>query len=214
MIAPEGKIIIFPSAVITIVFYIGWIFTGYTFLMFIAMFGGLFIIFCFYFFRDPQRKLPLEDHIVLSPADGKIICIENIESSQSDSMSSTKLSIFLSIFDVHVNRVPVSGEVTSVNYTPGKFFTAFKQKASHLNERTEIHIKSGETFVKVNQIAGFIARRILCNLRVGDRVTRGDRLGFIRFGSRIDIFLPDTVNLTVKVGQKVKGGETILGEFV
>jgi phosphatidylserine decarboxylase len=156
------------------------------------------------FFRDPDRKIPQGDDLILSPADGKIMNIDTNENG-------TTITIFLSVFNVHINRVPVDGIVKRVTYKPGKFLAAFKESASIENERNEIEIETPKGNVIVHQIAGLIARRVVCRLKEGQTVKAGDRLGLIRFGSRVDIFLPPSAIIEVKKGQKVNGALTILG---
>jgi phosphatidylserine decarboxylase len=156
------------------------------------------------FFRDPDRKIPQGDDLILSPADGKIMNIDTNENG-------TTITIFLSVFNVHINRVPVDGIVKRVTYKPGKFLAAFKESASIENERNEIEIQTPKGNVIVHQIAGLIARRVVCRLKEGQTVKAGDRLGLIRFGSRVDIFLPPSAIIEVKKGQKVNGALTILG---
>ncbi len=124
------------------------------------------------------------------------------------------MSIFLSIFNVHTNRIPVSGVVTSVTHKNGEFLAAFKKKASEINEQTEIHIWTGTTSIKVKQIAGILARRIICYPKEGDKVTQGSRFGYIRFGSRTDIIFPEQTKLNISMGDRVKGGETVIGELI
>ncbi len=173
----------------------------------------LFIIAAFvtYFFRDPNREPPSGDEFILSPGDGRVIVIEDIDDGQGNKVK--LVSIFLSVFNVHVNRIPVSGKVTGVDYRPGKFLKAFERAAVTENERTEITIESSGGVVRFAQVAGIIARRIVCRLRGGETVSRGERFGLIRFGSRIDLFLGTNVSINVKIGDHVKGGESIIGSF-
>jgi len=166
--------------------------------------------FCAYFFRDPDRAIPQEAGAVVSPGDGKVVEIV-AEDDRYVGKGAQRVSIFLSLFDVHVNRVPVSGSVAGVTYNPGKYLLAFDEKASANNEQTHIGIKSERGPVAFKQIAGFIARRIVCTLTPGDSVRIGDRCGLIRFGSRVDILLPPGAMLRVQRGQRVRGGETIVG---
>ncbi|MBK7093348.1 MAG: phosphatidylserine decarboxylase family protein [bacterium] len=177
--------------------------------------GGVLItilaVFIVYFFRDPQRTPPVGDNLVLSPGDGKIII--NEERTGSDGKKYTLVSIFLSVFDVHVNRIPISGKITHVKHVPGKFHKAFQPEAVTENERTEITVASKYGDVSFSQVAGILARRIVCRIKEGDEVTRGERMGLIRFGSRIDIFLPPSVTIDVKLGDRVVGGESVIGRF-
>jgi len=169
-------------------------------------------LFVVFFFRDPERVVIEHPDIIVSPADGKIIAIEEIENHPFVGDRVTKVSIFLSVFDVHINRVPVSGVVEYVDYNPGKFFAAFLDKASELNERTDIGVTSSSgRRVSFRQIAGVIARRIVCRLNPGERVVAGDRFGMIRFGSRTELFLPIDTRIDVKPGDHVSGGSSVIG---
>ncbi len=165
------------------------------------------LIFTFYFFRDPERVIPLGEDILVSPADG---LITNITEFKEGKKNYTKVSIFLSVFNVHIQRLPVSGEITKIDYIEGKFINATLDKASEDNERLRLTLKSGSNNIYVTQIAGLIARRIICYLKVNERVNQGDRYGIIKFGSRVDIEFPNSYNLMVNVGQQCIGGETII----
>jgi len=158
------------------------------------------------FFRDPDRKIPGGEKLVLSPADGKIIKID-------DDSDEPGLSIFLSIFNVHVNRSPVSGKVRSVDFFKGKFFTAFKDEAQKENQRNEIKIETPSGMVRFHQVTGAIARRTIFWQKPGQSVEAGEKVGLIRFGSRVDLTLPQGSVILVHMGQKVVGGETILGQL-
>lgn len=167
--------------------------------------------FIVYFFRDPERTPPAGEKLILSPGDGKIII--NEQRTGSDGKKYTLVSIFLSVFDVHVNRIPISGKITHVKHVPGKFHKAFQPEAVTENERTEITVASKYGDISFSQVAGILARRIVCRIKEGDEVTCGERMGLIRFGSRIDIFLPPSVNVDVKLGDRVVGGESVIGRF-
>ena len=158
-----------------------------------------------FFFRDPERKIPEDPSAVVSPADGKVIEIL----AQAD--KTIRISIFLSIFNVHINRAPVDGVVESTQYTPGKFKAAFDPNASAENERNVLVIDHGSYKIKLTQIAGLLARRIVCWKKAGDLVYKGERIGLIKFGSRVDLFLPENVIPSVKLGDRVKGGSIIIG---
>jgi phosphatidylserine decarboxylase len=164
-------------------------------------------IFVAYFFRDPERIIPVEPGVVVSPADGKVVKI----STHAD--GTTRLSIFLSVFNVHINRAPISGLVKTVQYRRGKFKVAFDEAASIENEQNLIIVANGSIEVSFSQIAGILARRIVCWCRPGDQLERGQRIGLIKFGSRVDVFLPPVVILEVKVGDKVRGASSILGRM-
>ena len=165
------------------------------------------LIFTFYFFRDPERVVPLGDDILLSPADG---LITNISEHKEGKKSYTKVSIFLSVFNVHIQRLPVSGQITKIDYIEGKFINATLDKASEDNERLRLTLKSGSNVIYITQIAGLIARRIICYLKTNEKVNQGDRYGIIKFGSRVDIEFPNSYNLMVSIGQQCIGGETII----
>ena len=210
MIAKEGRIILIPLLFIT--FPIGvYAHASNNFVLIIlyAILGSLFL-FCLNFFRDPVRSIPSEKSIVVAPADGKVVRIENINDSNIGE-SSQLVSIFLNVFNVHVNRVPIDGLVESVERKQGRFLAAFNHIASDENEQVITIIKNESGKYKIKQIAGLIARRILCYAEKDMTVNKGDRLGFIRFGSRTDIIMPKHLNLKVELGQKVIGGETIIG---
>ena len=168
---------------------------------------ALLAAFMVWFFRDPSRTVPSGPGLIVSPADGKV---EQAEWIETTSGSRVRISIFLNVFDVHVNRVPVSGIVTLAEYREGQFLNALDAESAVHNEQTLVTVDTGEYSVSFKQIAGLLARRILCNLREGDRVTRGERMGLIKFGSRMDVLLPASVQLRVKAGDRVKGGSSVL----
>jgi len=195
---------------------------GYSFLLPLLLVAGLCIysgmnwlgsiflglaLFIAYFFRDPERLIPADEANIVSPADGKIVGI----ASELD--NTTRVSIFLSVFNVHINRSPVAGEVESVRYLPGKFKVAFDATASTENEQNVLVIRSGSDKIKFSQIAGILARRIVCWKKPGDSVAKGERIGLIKFGSRVDIFLPENVALSIKLGDKVQGGASVIGRI-
>ena len=165
------------------------------------------LIFTFYFFRDPERVVPLGDDILVSPADG---LITNISEYKEGKKSYTKVSIFLSVFNVHIQRLPLSGQITKIDYIEGKFINATLDKASEENERLRLTLKSGSNVIYITQIAGLIARRIICYLKTNERVNQGERYGIIKFGSRVDIEFHNSYNLMVSIGQQCIGGETII----
>ncbi len=167
----------------------------------------LLALFLMWFFRDPSRKVPRDPGLIVSPADGKVEDAEWIETASGPRV---RVSIFLNVFDVHVNRVPVGGTVSLVEYREGAFLNALNGESAIHNEQTLITIDAGGYSVSFKQIAGVLARRIVCNLREGDRVVRGQRMGLIKFGSRTDVLLPASVTLRVKAGDRVKGGSSVL----
>jgi len=174
----------------------------------------LYTVFAVFFFRDPEREIPQDDSILISPADGTVLKIESLDTSQYEDVPCTKVSIFMSVFNVHVNRIPYSGMVKDVRYFPGKFFNASFDKASLDNERNAVLIETetGKSFWTV-QIAGLIARRIVCNIVPGMKVSKGDRFGMIRFGSRLELYLPIDSEIFVKPGDKVSAGSSLICKF-
>jgi phosphatidylserine decarboxylase len=172
---------------------------------------GITLFIC-YFFRDPERVIPRKEGAVVSPADGRVISVLQTADERFFSGPCLKISIFMSVFNVHVNRIPCKGEVANIVYHPGKFFSANLDKASGQNEHNAVFLKTEEGVqMCLVQIAGLIARRIICNLQVGDQVNRGERFGMICFGSRLDVYLPQQVEPAVTVGQKVQAGTSVLG---
>ena len=211
-LAPEGNIIIYPLFFILVISLgIEFIFIQ-KYLFFINIFLLVLFIFCLNFFRDPKRIVPTDENSIVSPADGKIIKIKEFEDPETKEKLRL-VSIFLSVFNVHSNRMPVDGLIKSVDYIKGDFLAAFDHKASDQNERTEISIETKFGSMVVKQIAGLVARRILCYAKKDEKMLAGDRLGFIRFGSRTDIILPIKVDLSVELDQKVYGGQTIIGRY-
>jgi phosphatidylserine decarboxylase len=206
-IVTEGLPFIIPLGVATaIVFFAG--FTGIAVLLFLTT---LFVI---WFFRNPERTMPDNPLQIVSPADGSVIRIEEVVSGDHPGRSFQKISIFMNVFNVHVNRIPFSGEVLSISHREGKFLSANLDKASALNERNNVLIRTDDgREIMIVQIAGVIARRIVCWLKEGMRVEKGERFGLIRFGSRVEVFLPLGSTLLVKIGEKVRAGETPIGEM-
>ncbi len=204
-VAAAGYHFIFTSAITTAVFAL----LGLTFL---ALTGLVVTFSICMFFRDPDRVIPNDDKAVVSPADGKVILAETIDGSPFYDGECVKISIFMSIFNVHVNRIPHEGVVERIRYHPGKFFSANLDKASKHNEYNAVFIETEEgKNICVVQIAGLIARRIICHIQKNDPVIRGQRFGLICFGSRLDVFLPADTELKVTVGDKVKAGTSVLG---
>ena len=210
-LASEGNLIIYPLIVI---FGITSAFNYLTEfdILFVQITIFVVLLFCLNFFRDPSRVIPKNKNTIISPADGKIIKIKEFEDPKSGKKLKL-ISIFLSVFNVHANRMPVDGKFINVKYVKGDFLAAFDHRASDKNERMEISIDTEFGIIVVKQIAGLVARRILCYAKEGKKMLAGDRLGFIRFGSRTDIILPHNINLNIELNQKVYGGETILGTY-
>jgi len=206
-IVGEGLPFIFPLA-------------GVTFIAFVSGFYGVGVFlfgvtaFVVWFFRNPQRTTPENGCLVISPADGRVIRIEEATSDEQPGRTFQKVSIFMNVFNVHVNRIPCSGEVRFIRYRAGKFLSADLDKASAQNERNIVLIGTADgREVMMVQIAGLIARRIVCWLKEGMQVNRGERFGLIRFGSRVEVFLPIESTILVRTGDKVRAGETPIGEL-
>lgn len=179
----------------------------------IAAVFGILTLFLVYFYRNPERKIPSDENLILSIADGKVLSIESIENDFIGGRGS-KVSIFMSVVNAHINRMPVSGQLDYVKYIPGKFFKAFVDKASEENEHTEIGIIFGNNRLIFKQIAGIMARRIVCNARPQQRVKAGEIFGMIHFGSRAELFLPENIEVFVKKGDKVKAGQSVIGRLI
>jgi phosphatidylserine decarboxylase len=204
-VAKEGMVFILPLVAITLVLWS---------LRLMVLFGffSLLTLFVIYFFRDPERSIPPEEKAILSPADGKVIQVEPCVEERFLKGPAIKISIFMSLFSVHVNRIPLTGYITDRSYFAGKFFSANLDKASAANEQNALLIEtSAGVRILAVQIAGLIARRIVCWVGKGDRVRRGQRFGLIRFGSRLDVYVPQNVRVRAQLGQKAYGGRTILG---
>ena len=206
---PEGRKFVAIFAAITLVLFIiaeplGWLGVGAT-------------VWCYYFFRDPERVTPKGDNLVISPADGIVSLIEPAVPPAELGMPDTPLtrvSVFMNVFNCHVNRAPVAGEITEIAYRPGKFFNALLDKASEDNERNSLRIKMADgREVAAVQIAGLVARRIVCFTKKGAHTQAGQRFGLIRFGSRVDVYLPEGVTPRVSIGQTMVAGETVLAEL-
>ena len=180
----------------------------------LALLGLVATLFICYFFRDPDRVIPDVPGAVVSPADGKIIRVEQLAQSPYTSGPCRKISIFMSVFNVHVNRIPFSGEIKKIAYYPGKFFSANLDKASQLNEHNAVYLQTDtDQTICFVQIAGLIARRIICNIQAGDTVVRGQRFGLICFGSRLDVYLPEDASIEVNLGDIVKAGTSVIGKL-
>jgi phosphatidylserine decarboxylase len=162
-----------------------------------------------FFFRDPHRSPPSEPGVVLAPADGRVTTVRSADDGQSESL----VSIFLSPFDVHINRAPIAGEITEISYKSGKFLMATREDSRLLNEQNTLTIQGNGLTVRCTQIAGILARRIVCWKKKGNHVNSGERFGMIKFGSRTDLLLPPGVDVVVREGMHVRGGETIIGRI-
>ncbi|TNJ39691.1 phosphatidylserine decarboxylase [Chlorobaculum thiosulfatiphilum] len=209
-IAPYGTGSVVKTAIFCIIVIIAGIFLpqpGGSILVAAAL---LFLLFTLYFYRDPERAAPAEPGLVIAPADGKIVLKQTVDHPVTGP-NSTLVSIFMSPFNVHVNRIPVDGTVHDCQYHEGKFLMAFDHRSMSDNERMEITLDTAAGPVWFSQVSGFVARRIVCELKAGQEVTRGSRFGMIKLGSRVDIALPASVRVTVSVGMQTTAGETVLG---
>ncbi len=205
--APEGYPFFFIFALLTV---------------FTAVFGKpwmtvvplALLLFMFYFFRDPERIAPENKNVFYAPADGKIILISEKEENELLKKRALQVSIFMSPLDVHVNRAPCDGNVKDVKHYPGKFLAAFKHESSLSNEHITMLLETGHGGIALRQVAGFLARRAVCRVKPGDSLKQGQRYGIIKFSSRVDVFLPLNTGIKVKLNDKVKAGETIIGKIV
>ena len=206
-IAREGFPLILSAAVLTILaLAANWLLVA-------ALFGAAMIALAG-FFRDPERVIPAGEGLIVAPADGRVVSIADIVDDRFFAQAATRISIFLSPLDVHINRVPVAGRIAEIKYRAGKFLAAYKNEASRQNEQNALMIVDvQDRKLGVVQIAGVLARRIVCKVNSGDNMDRGERFGMIMFGSRTDLYLPRGCRVEVAEGQRVRGGETIMGRF-
>jgi phosphatidylserine decarboxylase len=174
---------------------------------------GLVALFMVYFFRDPERTIPSQADAVVSPADGRVLIAGDAEAASAPAGSWKQISIFLSPLDVHINRIPVAGRVTRVEYTPGRFLAAYRPESARVNERNEIYIERDGGTVVCRQVVGVLARRLVCRVGPGAVVRTGERYGLMKFGSRIDLYLPPHATLRVAVGDRVRSGETVVATW-
>jgi len=207
-IAREGYPLIFTALILTLLaFLAGW--------MPLGIILGLIGLVIAGFFRDPERQPPAGEGLVVSPAGGKVVSVAAVKGDSPFLGSATRVSIFLSPLDVHINRIPMEGRIEKVTYQRGRFLAAYKEEASQRNEQNALSILDAEgRRLGVVQVAGVLARRIICRAKPGDRLGRGERFGLIMFGSRTDTYLPEGCQVEVTEGQRVKGGETVLARFV
>lgn len=216
MIHKEGYTILLTTlVVISVIVFLVFKYTNITWLKYLILTAGIVIFGLFLqFFRNPTRNTVLNEHHVIAPADGKVVVIEEVEEPEYFEGKRIQLSIFMSPLNVHVNRNPISGVVSYFKYHPGEYLVAWHPKSSTLNERTTTVIKNEEgTEVLFRQIAGAVARRICYYVDTGDTVTQGEEMGFIKFGSRIDVFLPLGTKINVELNEITRGGETVLAEI-
>ncbi len=211
-LAPEGwpfvKVALALDAALVVVWY-SW--PGWTWVLVVV--GVLLTVWVAAFFRDPERQGPRGDQLVLAPADGRVCGIAEVDEPMYLHRKATRISIFMNVLNVHVNRYPVSGEIEVVQYNPGQFTVASHEKASLVNEQASVGILGPRGPVLVRQIAGNIARRIVTDAAAGDRAVQGERLGMIRFGSRVDLFLDPAAPVKVALDQRVHAGQTVLAEY-
>lgn len=217
MFAKEGFVLIGVAAVLALVFLVAGRQLGGFWGALLSVLGVLALAFTLYFFRDPERTPPAEaasGHLLLAPADGKVVVVEEVEEPLYLREPARQVSIFLSPLDVHVNRAPADGVVEFDQYVAGDYLVAWHPKASELNERSQLGIRhpSGVRIL-FKQIAGAVARRIVYHITVGDTVRAGERFGIVKFGSRMDVLVPLEATITVQVGDRVRAGETILGRL-
>ncbi|MDR0660176.1 MAG: phosphatidylserine decarboxylase family protein [Prevotellaceae bacterium] len=209
----EGKGVLATILLLFLIPLVVAILTGYCWIFTIAAFFFIFLLFCLCFFRFPNRPLKQIDGTVLSPADGEIVIIEEVEETEYLKERRIQVSVFMSVWNVHINWFPIGGEVEYFKHHQGKYLLAWHPKSSELNERTSIVVNNGKTRILFRQIAGYVARRIVCYAKVGKKFEQNQQVGFIKFGSRVDLFLPLDTEINVKIGDKVKGTETIIARL-
>ena len=213
MITKYGYSTLFTLLIICIIIITtGIFFTSGLLKILIIIFSTFLVLFSLNFFSDPERNTPQADNIVVSPADGRVLFVKKINVNKYVNEEGTQISIFMSPLNVHVNRIPINGKIEFIEYIKGKYIAAFEDKASEENERSEFGIKSKYGKVFFTQVAGFVARRIVYTLKIGDDVTMGNRFGMIKFGSRVDVVVNNKWEAKVKKDDIVKAGETILFE--
>ncbi len=212
MLSPYGRSTLAKTFLLCALLAAAGLLTSGVFKILLPAAAAVFFLFTLFFFRNPARITPQERGAILAPADGRIILIKKIIHPFTGP-DSTLVSIFMSLFNVHVNRVPLSGTVIHLSYHPGKFLMAFDHNSMTDNERMEIGMENSDIRIFFTQVAGFIARRIVCSLQTGDTVQAGSRFGMITFGSRLDIVIPAGTRLTVSEGQKTSAGETVIATY-
>lgn len=202
-VSRDGWLYLTVLAVLTVVLY--WIWPW------LALLPSVLFLFVLYFFRNPERAIPVGDDTLVSPADGVVMDVERVFEERFFGGESIRIRIFLNLFNVHVNRCPMAGTVVYRDYREGQMLPAFKSHASELNEKNFVGIENQYLKILVTQVTGFVARRIVCWVRAGDQVTKGERFGLIKFGSCTELFLPPNVEVKVAPGERVRGGVTVLG---
>jgi len=211
--AKDGYSVLITTFVVAIVIWITWYFIPHPFVLYIAIVSSFLAVYNLWFFRDPDRVFDGSDKDIVSPADGTVIKIDKIFEDDYFHKEVTLVSIFMSVFNVHVNRFPYSGTIDFFSYRKGKFLAAFNHAASAENEQTLIGLKTEHGQLLFKQIAGLIARRIVCRAPVDSRANKGDRFGMIRYGSRVDLYFESNVSIDVELKQKVKSGKTKIAHF-
>lgn len=206
-IIEDGYIFIAVPAVLAVL-------AGYFLNAYIAVIPAVLSLYFAYFFRNPKRTIPSDDMALVSPADGKVMAVEDVEEDSYMDGKCKKIVIFLSVFDVHVNRAPIAGTINFQQYTCGRFRPAYKDGVGYENERYSIGIENDKTHILVTVIAGILARRIVSWVTLGDALTHGQLYGMIKFGSCAEIYVGDDIEVTVEKGQYVRGGETIIGRII
>jgi phosphatidylserine decarboxylase len=202
---PGYRFILMGVIIFLLGFWAGWL---------ILLLGLVVTLFFAYFFRDPERAVPTDSGLVISPADGRVIALERVREEKFLKQPMQKLSIFMNVFDVHVNRAPVAGQIQAMAYQPGRYLAANRSEAPDQNEQLAIHLRTLEgAEVVMVQIAGLLARRIISYVQEGDNLDKGERVGLICFGSRVDLYFPEQCQVQVGIGQKVKAGSSVLGRW-
>ncbi|HBE72633.1 MAG TPA: phosphatidylserine decarboxylase family protein [candidate division Zixibacteria bacterium] len=209
--APEGLTHILPAAALAALSLAAWLAFRHRVPLYIALGAGLVALFLLYFFRDPERRVPEGAGLIISPADGRVVVVAEVDEPFFIKGRARQVSVFMSPLDVHVNRAPVAGRVAYKKYHPGKFLPAYKDKASLDNEQMHLGIETAGGRVLVKQIAGALARRVICHPNIGDEVAAGQRMGLIKLGSRLDVMVPTEARIEVRVGDRVRAGETAIG---
>ena len=210
----DGYGIVFGSILVSIILAILYISQKTDLYLLLTSVSILFTLFCINFFRDPDARENSSENQILSPAQGKVVQIKEIDHDDFIGGPAQQISIFLNVFNIHVNSHPIAGTVKQFEFRRGKMLAAFNHMASEQNEQTIICIESDKIRLIHKQITGLIARRIICRVKEGQTVSKGERFGMIRFGSRCDVIMPKSVQLTVQLNQKVERGETVIGEIV
>jgi len=210
----EYRIFFFIQNILWILFILIWFINHNVLYAILSIMMFIVTMITLFFSRDPDRVIPDIVSAVVAPADGRIDAIETCQKVVFCQGETTKVSIFLSLFDVHINRIPFSGEIKFIRYQPGYYYPAFNKSSTNTNEQLLLGIETPYGRILLKQIAGFIARRIICRCNIGDRVIRGERFGMIKFGSRVEIYLPPTVRIRAKKGDHLKSGHDIIGEFI